>query len=86
MIHKSKYIAHNKNMKELKTIEKTTEELNELEKQILDEHTEKTSSQLSHYLELKKQKLYLKKKLNAKHAEDVKNEIKNFMDTKQQKQ
>lgn len=72
-------------MKQIESIDKTNEELNALEKQILDEHTEKTAAQLSHYLELKKKKLYLKKKFNAQHLDDVKSTLKNFMTHNQQK-
>ena len=65
-------------MKEIETIEKTNDELSELEKQILDEHTEKTAQQLEHYIKLKRKKLYFKKKLNDKRAECVKTELKKF--------
>ena len=41
-------------MKTIEIIEKTNAELTDLEKQILDEHTEKTATQLSHYINLKR--------------------------------
>ena len=65
-------------MKEIETIEKTNAELSELEKQIIDEHTEKTAQQLEHYIKLKQKKLYLKKKLNDQRAECVKAELNEF--------
>ena len=64
-------------MKEIETIEKTNAELSELEREILDEHTERTARQLSHYIKLKRKKLYLKKKLNDKRVESIKTELKN---------
>ena len=64
-------------MKEIEQIDKTTQELNEAEKQILDEHTKKTANQLSHYLSLKKQKLYLKKKYKHNQIDEIKQELKN---------
>ena len=63
-------------MKVIEQIDKATSELNEEEKQILNEHTKKTANQLSHYLNLKKQKLYLKKKLKHNQVEEIKKEIK----------
>lgn len=63
-------------MKEVEQIDKTTEELSQAEKDILDEHTKKTATQLSHYLNLKRKKLYLKKKLKHTEIERVKEEIK----------
>ncbi len=63
-------------MKVIEQIDKATSELNEAEKQILNEHTKKTANQLSHYLNLKKQKLYLKKKLKHNQVEEIKKEIK----------
>ena len=56
-------------------IDKTTSELNEIERQILNQHTQKTVEQLNHYLNLKKQKLYLKKKLKKQENEQVKKEL-----------
>jgi len=69
--------ANTIDMKEIETIEKTNAELSELEKEILDEHTERTARQLSHYIKLKRKKLYLKKKLNDKRVESIKTELKN---------
>lgn len=77
--HKRRKNTNTTHMKEIETIEKTNAELSELEKQILDEHTEKTAQQLSHYIELKRKKLYLKKKLNDKRVESIKSELKNSL-------
>lgn len=59
-------------MKTIEIIEKTNAELTDLEKQILDEHTEKTATQLCHYINLKRKKLYLKRKINDEQIENVK--------------
>ena len=63
-------------MKELEQIDKTTEELSQAEKDILDEHTKKTATQLNHYINLKRKKLYLKKKLKHAKIEEIKEEVK----------
>ena len=68
-------ITNNINMNNKEQIDKTTSELNEIERQILNQHTQKTVEQLNHYLNLKKQKLYLKKKLKKQENEQVKKEL-----------
>ena len=68
-------ITNNINMNNKEQIDKTTSELNEIEKQILNQHTQKTVEQLNHYLNLKKQKLYLKKKLKKQENEQIKKEL-----------
>ena len=62
-------------MKEVEQIDKTTEELSQAEKDILDEHTKKTATQLNHYINLKRKKLYLKKKLKHAKIEEIKEEL-----------
>ena len=57
---------------------KTTDELNQAEKEILDEHTKKTAQQLNHFLNLKKKKLYIKKSLKKENEEKIKDELKNI--------
>ncbi len=68
-------ITNNINMNNKEQIDKTTSELNEIERQILNQHTQKTVEQLNHYLNLKKQKLYLKKKLKKQENEQIKKEL-----------
>lgn len=79
LTHKCLKKSNTIRMKEIETIEKTNFELSELEKQILDEHTEKTAQQLAHYIELKRKKLYLKKKLNDQRVESIKSELKDSL-------
>ncbi len=68
-------IAHTTFMDEKKQIDKTTEQLSKAEREILQEHTSKIAVQLNHYLDLKKQKLYLKKKLKHSQIDEVKQEL-----------
>ena len=62
-------------MDEKKQIDKTAEELSEAEREILEEHTNKIATQLNHYINLKRKKLYLKKKLKHTQIEEIKNEL-----------
>lgn len=71
-VHKCSKMTNTISMKTIEIIEKTNAELTDLEKQILDEHTEKTATQLSHYINLKRKKLYLKRKINDEQIENIK--------------
>ena len=70
-VHKCSKMTNTISMKTIEIIEKTNAELTDLEKQILDEHTEKTATQLSHYINLKRKKLYLKRKINDEQIENI---------------
>jgi len=76
-MHKLMHFEHTKYMKEIEQIDKLVEELSFAEKEILEEHTKKTAQQLNHFLNLKKKKLYLKKKVKQNQLEKIKEEIKN---------